>query len=147
MNSIVAPISLGELIDKITILEIKESKLKNNKVNNVINELNQLKTILNNLDFVIEENLIDKLREVNKNLQEIEDLIRLKEKEEIEVGVEFKVKRILEDKSLFLKNTKHKITINPQDFKKLELVNVGILFFFYFDCIQNLVMKMIYFFP
>ena len=83
MNSIVAPISLGELIDKITILEIKEFKLKNNKVNNVINELNQLKTILNNLDFVIEENLIDKLREVNKNLWEIEDLIRLKEKEEI----------------------------------------------------------------
>ena len=83
MNSIVAPISLGELIDKITILEIKESKLKNNKVNNVINELNQLKTILNNLDFVIEENLVDKLREVNKNLWEIEDLIRLKEKEGI----------------------------------------------------------------
>ena len=83
MNSIVAPISLGELIDKITILEIKEFKLKNNKVNNVINELNQLKTILNNLDFVIEENLIDQLREVNKNLWEIEDLIRLKEKEEI----------------------------------------------------------------
>ncbi len=81
MNSIVAPISLGELIDKITILEIKESKLKNNKVNNVINELNQLKIILNKLDFVIEENLIDKLREVNKNLWEIEDLIRLKEKE------------------------------------------------------------------
>ena len=83
MNSIFAPISLGELIDKITILEIKESKLKNNKVNNVINELNQLKTILNNLDFVIEENLIDKLREVNKNLWEIEDLIRLREKEGI----------------------------------------------------------------
>ena len=83
MNSIVAPISLGELIDKITILEIKEFKLKNNKVNNVINELKQLKTILNGLDFVIEENLIDKLRDVNKNLWEIEDLIRLKEKEEI----------------------------------------------------------------
>ena len=81
MNSVAVPISLGELIDKITILEIKEYKLENNKAKNVINELNQLTIILNNLNFVIEEKLIDKLREVNKNLWEIEDLIRLKEKE------------------------------------------------------------------
>ena len=81
MNSVAVPISLGELIDKITILEIKEYKLDKNKANNVINELNQLTIILNNLNFVIEEKLIDNLREVNKNLWEIEDLIRLKEKE------------------------------------------------------------------
>ena len=81
MNSVAVPISLGELIDKITILEIKEYKLENNKAKNVINELNQLTIILNNLNFVIEEKLIDNLREVNKNLWEIEDLIRLKEKE------------------------------------------------------------------
>ena len=81
MNSVAVPISLGELIDKITILEIKEYKLENNKAKNVINELNQLTIILNNLDFVIKEKLIDNLREVNKNLWEIEDLIRLKEKE------------------------------------------------------------------
>tara|TARA_A100001011_G_C14249025_1_gene816993 strand:+ start:597 stop:971 length:375 start_codon:yes stop_codon:yes gene_type:complete len=81
MNSVAVPISLGELIDKITILEIKEYKLENNKAKNVINELNQLTIILNNLNFVIEQKLIDKLREVNKNLWEIEDLIRLKEKE------------------------------------------------------------------
>ena len=76
-----SPISIGELIDKITILEIKEYKLENNKAKNVINELNQLTIILNNLNFVIEEKLIDNLREVNKKLWEIEDLIRLKEKE------------------------------------------------------------------
>ena len=81
MNSVAVPISLGELIDKITILEIKEYKLESNKAKNVINELNQLTIILNNLNFVIEEKLIDNLREVNKNLWEIEDLIRLKEKE------------------------------------------------------------------
>tara|TARA_B100001057_G_C22376206_1_gene766603 strand:- start:179 stop:553 length:375 start_codon:yes stop_codon:yes gene_type:complete len=81
MNSVAVPISLGELVDKITILEIKEYKLENNKAKNVINELNQLTIILNNLDFVIKEKLIDNLREVNKNLWEIEDLIRLKEKE------------------------------------------------------------------
>tara|TARA_S200000501_G_C20658678_1_gene670854 strand:- start:218 stop:592 length:375 start_codon:yes stop_codon:yes gene_type:complete len=81
MNSVAVPISLGELIDKITILEIKEYKLDKNKANNVINELNQLTIILNNLNFVIEEKLIDNLREVNKKLWEIEDLIRLKEKE------------------------------------------------------------------
>ena len=81
MNSVAVPISLGELIDKITILEIKEYKLEKNKAKNVINELNQLTIILNNLNFVIEEKLIDNLREVNKKLWEIEDLIRLKEKE------------------------------------------------------------------
>ena len=39
-----SPISLGELVDKITILEIKISKISdNNKLQNVQNELNKLR--------------------------------------------------------------------------------------------------------
>ena len=33
------PISVGELIDKITILEIKKDKLKNLKLKNILKEL------------------------------------------------------------------------------------------------------------
>ena len=81
MSSIFVPISLGELIDKITILEIKEQNLESNKAKNVVNELNQLKQILINFGIEIEEELIDDLRRINKKLWQIEDLIRLKEKE------------------------------------------------------------------
>ena len=81
MNPILVTISLGELIDKITILEIKKSKFKNNKVRNVINELKELRKTLNNLDLVIEEQLFNKLKEVNEKLWEVEDQIRLKEEQ------------------------------------------------------------------
>ena len=81
MDPILVPISLGELIDKITILEIKKSKFKNNKVRNVINELKELRKTLNNLDLVIEEHLFNKLKEVNEKLWEVEDQIRLKEEQ------------------------------------------------------------------
>ena len=81
MNPILVTISLGELIDKITILEIKKSKFKNNKVRNVINELKELRKTLNNLDLVIEEHLFNKLKEVNEKLWEVEDQIRLKEEQ------------------------------------------------------------------
>jgi len=81
MNPILVTISLGELIDKITILEIKKSKFKNNKVRNVINELKELRKTLNNLDLVIEEKLFNKLKEVNEKLWEVEDQIRLKEEQ------------------------------------------------------------------
>ena len=81
MNPILVTISLGELIDKITILEIKKGKFKNYKFRNVINELKELRKTLNNLDLVIEEQLFNKLKEVNEKLWEVEDQIRLKEEQ------------------------------------------------------------------
>ena len=76
-----APISIGELVDKITILEIKKSIFKGEKLENVICELNNLKKILDKYPFEIEHYFFNKLRNVNKNLWEIEDLIRIKETE------------------------------------------------------------------
>ena len=43
-----APISIGEIFDKITILEIKKEKLKNEKLLNVNLELKLLKIVEDN---------------------------------------------------------------------------------------------------
>ena len=41
-----APISIGELVDKITILEIKKNKLQNSKLENVLKELSFLRKLM-----------------------------------------------------------------------------------------------------
>ena len=75
-QDILAPISLGELIDKITILQIKANHLKGQALHNVKNELNSLELILNNLDISIEPTLISNLKKINAELWSIEDQIR-----------------------------------------------------------------------
>ena len=78
-SNILAPISLGELIDKITILEIKEIKMTGIKLKNVAKELELLKFTLKDQNLEIDINLVTQLREINNNLWEIEDKIRMKE--------------------------------------------------------------------
>lgn len=77
------PVSYGELIDKITILEIKKSKITDHTKLQFINkELNILfnlyKTHVQNNDFIT--TVYDKLKQVNQELWNTEDDIRLKEK-------------------------------------------------------------------
>ena len=79
LSSIYAPISVGELIDKITILEIKQIYMTGIKLKNINKEVNLLKDILQNKNLEINVDLINNLKEVNKNLWEIEDNIRIKE--------------------------------------------------------------------
>ena len=79
LSSILAPVSLGELIDKITILEIKQIHMSGIKLKNVDNELILLKKILQDKNLEIDIDLINNLKEVNNNLWEIEDKIRIKE--------------------------------------------------------------------
>jgi predicted nucleic acid-binding Zn-ribbon protein len=74
---ITVPVSVGELLDKITILEIK-SKYTNNEY--VIKELNDLNEIRNTLTSYTME-YMDELREVNQKLWDIEDRIRELEEE------------------------------------------------------------------
>jgi len=76
-----APISLGELIDKITILQIKTQHLQGNALENVKKELDALVTTLNNLQLNINPTLIQRLKEVNQNLWQIEDNIRDQERQ------------------------------------------------------------------
>ena len=80
LSSILAPISLGELIDKITILEIKKVFMTGIKLNNVDKELKLLKNLIHDMNLEIDINLINNLKVVNKNLWEIEDKIRIKER-------------------------------------------------------------------
>ena len=79
LYSILAPVSLGELIDKITILEIKKIHMNGIKLKNIDKELKLLKNIIQDKNLEIDIDLINNLKEVNKNLWEIEDNIRLKE--------------------------------------------------------------------
>ena len=79
LSSILSPVSLGELIDKITILEIKQIHMTGIKLKNVDKELKLLKNTLQDTNLEIDIDLINNLKEVNKKLWEIEDNIRIKE--------------------------------------------------------------------
>ena len=50
LSNILAPVSLGELIDKITILEIKKERMTGIKLENVAKELELQKCIMKNQD-------------------------------------------------------------------------------------------------
>ena len=79
------PISLGELLDKISILEIKNKKiLDESKILNIKKELNGLKKVLDELNINLSEtnSLFNKLYKINLTLWEIEDSIRVLEKNE-----------------------------------------------------------------
>jgi hypothetical protein len=80
-QDILAPISLGELIDKITILQIKTQHLQGAALENVKKELEALETTLNNLHINIDTTLIQRLKEVNQDLWKIEDDIRDQERQ------------------------------------------------------------------
>jgi len=80
---ILAEISAGELIDKITILEIKKEKIKNDeKLKDIKKELSSLNnTLIKSIpeSFKI-KSLIDKLKNINLKLWDIENEKRLSEK-------------------------------------------------------------------
>lgn len=74
------PISIGELIDKITILEIKKDKLKNFKLKNILKELSFLRAVLEKDSIFIPDEIFLQLKSINLTLWDIEDKIRIKEK-------------------------------------------------------------------
>ena len=75
------PVSIGELFDKITILEIKLSQVKSeDKLKNITMEHNHLKEISAPINTKSIDYLIDNLKEVNMILWNIENNIRAKEK-------------------------------------------------------------------
>ena len=82
-KKILSEISAGELIDKISILEIKLEKIKNKANQDEINkEYNILKEV-QNLSIEMTEKLktlLKEIKEVNLNLWNIEDKLRICEK-------------------------------------------------------------------
>ena len=72
------PVSIGELFDKYTILQIKQNRITNSvKLDMVNKELEYLKKIVDNYN--IENELLDELIQINEKLWVIEDNIRVKE--------------------------------------------------------------------
>ena len=70
------PVSVGELIDKITILEIKSMFSDNEYIQKELEELNQIKFTIT--QYTLEYEV--QLKKVNETLWKIEDKIRKKEK-------------------------------------------------------------------
>ena len=86
LNIILAEISAGELIDKITILEIKKIKIKNqSKLLEIDKELSSLKKTMS--EFIPNSTKIEQykneLKDINLKLWDIEDGKRKSEKDQV----------------------------------------------------------------
>ena len=101
LSTILAPISIGELIDKITILEIKQIYMTGIKLKNINKEMKLLKNILQDKNLEINIDLINNLKKINKKLWEIEDNIRIKESKR-----EFDEEFIKLARSVYIENDK-----------------------------------------
>jgi len=79
------PISIGELLDKLSILEIKKHKVKDPiKLKNINHEydlLSNLSKVLKEKDEKSFNSLFEEILKVNKKLWDIEDKIRILESE------------------------------------------------------------------
>ena len=83
-KKILSEISAGELLDKISILEIKLSKVKNKDDLEIINKEHKLLKEVENLNIEKSDKvkkLFDEIKDVNISLWNIEDKIRICEKD------------------------------------------------------------------
>ena len=101
LSTILAPISIGELIDKITILEIKQIYMTGIKLKNINKEMKLLNNICQDKNLEINIDLIKNLKKINKKLWEIEDNIRTKESNQ-----EFDEEFIKLARSVYIENDK-----------------------------------------
>jgi len=101
-------VSVGEVVDKITILQIKQERITDAaKVAHVTTELDLLQQTLAQSQVDVPEHLVTELKEVNQTLWDTEDVIREKERNE-EFDEEFvkhaRLDAILNDKRFLVKN-------------------------------------------
>jgi len=77
-HDILVPISVGELMDKITILEIKSERIKNPaQLKNIMHELEALRAVrLGHIDRAMSDKLSAELKTVDAKLWDVEDAIR-----------------------------------------------------------------------
>ena len=72
-------VSIGELFDKLTILQIKKEKITDtDKLSNVRNEYDLINQ--KTLTIEIDQQLVKQLKDINLQLWDIEDQLRIKEK-------------------------------------------------------------------
>ena len=121
MNKILVEVSVGELFDKITILEIKKDKIKDKeKLKYIVDEYNLLKEQMVNKVKLNEKlnGLFDTLKDINSKLWVIEDDKRLCEK-----NSDFGEKFIKLSRDIHFLNDKRasiKLEINNQTGSKIK---------------------------
>ena len=121
MNKILVEVSVGELFDKISILEIKKDKIKDKeKLKFIIDEYNVLKEQMVNKVKLNEKlsDLFDTLKDINSKLWVIEDDKRLCEK-----NSDFGEKFIKLSRDIHFLNDKRasiKLEINNQTGSKIK---------------------------
>lgn len=82
MYEVKIPVSIGELVDKITILQIKSKKISNeDQLVNIERELHALEAAHRDLSLVGADGMQAELLAVNRRLWDAEDAIRLAEAE------------------------------------------------------------------
>ncbi len=121
MNKILVEVSVGELFDKISILEIKKDKIKDKeKLKYIVDEYNLLKEqMLNNVKLNEKlKGLFDALKDINSTLWVIEDDKRLCEKNS-DFGEKF-VKLSRDIHFLNDKRASIKLDINNQTGSKIK---------------------------
>ena len=101
VSSLMAPIAFAELIDKMTILEIKSEKFRGDRKRNVDHELNLLKQILRQSGVELLSEHYQQLKAINESLWQIEEDIRSHETDQ-EFGEAF----IHLARSVYLQNDK-----------------------------------------
>jgi len=118
---ILAEISVGELFDKITILNIKTKKIQDSeKLMNIKNELNFLNNQASNINVKDQESLIkniNKLQSINEELWDIENY-----KRECESNKDFGEKFIELSRDVHFKND-----IRAQIKKEINLLTDSII--------------------
>jgi hypothetical protein len=80
-SEIFVPVSIGELLDKITILQIKSERITDEgKLTNIRKELSALLETCKKNQVKVEHQLVSELKQINETLWVIEDDIRDKER-------------------------------------------------------------------
>ena len=121
MNKIIVEVSIGELLDKVSILEIKQEKIKDTEKLKFIN--NEHSVLKDQLDKNVKsdeklEKLYQSLKEINSKLWLIEDEKRLCEKEK-DFGEKF-IKLSRDIHFLNDKRAKIKLDINNHTGSKIK---------------------------
>lgn len=115
-------VSNGEIVDKLTILEIKKEKCFDKlKLSNIEKELNYLAPIVES--FNIPEELINSLRDLNRKLWKIEDDIRVLEQKFIFDDNFISLARLVyhtNDKRFFIKSEIN--TLTKSNFKEEKIL-------------------------